>query len=293
MSQKFGKYRLHDCVNQGGITEIWLATDEHENVVAVRRLRRRVLKQSSAPKLFKAGLGVLRKLAPHPNVVRYINHGKADGLPFMVLEFIQGANLKELLMRDHDHLVDNVADVIIQAADGINHLHDHGWMHLDLKPENLMISLNGHVSLLDFDTAQKIPRKPKKFSRASGTPSCMPPEQLKNEKIDQRADIYAFGATMYELLTHRKPFSGSTPDEALRNQLGVNFPVKPPNRINPEVPNALSQLILRCLAHSPDQRYPNMTILNAQLHTILGVQQVPDTFNGMPQPMMVPAAIPA
>ena len=64
-------------------------------------------------------------------------------------------------MRDHDHLVDNVADVIIQAADGINHLHDHGWMHLDLKPENLMISLNGHVSLLDFDTAQKIPRKPK------------------------------------------------------------------------------------------------------------------------------------
>ena len=234
MSQKFGKYRLHDCVNQGGITEIWLATDEHENVVAVRRLRRRVLKQSSAPKLFKAGLGVLRKLAPHPNVVRYINHGKADGLPFMVLEFIQGANLKELLMRDHDHLVDNVADVIIQAADGINHLHDHGWMHLDLKPENLMISLNGHVSLLDFDTAQKIPRKPKKFSRTSGTPSCMPPEQLKNEKIDQRADIYAFGATMYELLTHRKPFSGSTPDEALRNQLDENFPVKPPTASIPK-----------------------------------------------------------
>ena len=69
--------------------------------------------------------------------------------------------------------------------------------------------------------------------------------------------------------------------------------MKPPNHINLEVPIALSQLILRCLAHSPDQRYPNMTILNAQLHTILGVQQVPATFNGMPQPMMVPAAIPA
>jgi serine/threonine-protein kinase len=292
MARKFGKYRLHDCVNQGGITEIWLATDEYENVVAVRRLRRRVLKQSNAPKLFKAGLTVLRKLPPHPNVVRYINHGKAEGLPFMVLEFIQGANLKELLLRDHDHLVDNVADVIIQAADGINHLHDHGWMHLDIKPENLMISLNGHVSLLDFDTAQKIPRKPKQFSRAAGTPSCMPPEQLKNEKIDQRADIYAFGATIYELLTHRKPFSGRTPDEAIRIQLDENFPVKPVNHINPEVPIALSQLILRCLAHSPDQRYPNMTILNAQLHTILGVQQVPVTLNGMP-PTIMPAAIPA
>ena len=275
MAQKFGKYRLHDCVNQGGITEIWLATDEHENDVAVRRLRRRVLKQSNAPKLFKAGLGVLRKLAPHPNVVRYINHGKAEGLPFMVLEFIQGANLKELLLRDHDHLVDNVADVIIQAADGINHLHDHGWMHLDLKPENLMISLNGHVSLLDFDTAQKIPRKPKKFSRASGTPSCMPPEQLKNEKIDQRADIYSFGATMYELLTHRKPFVGRNPDEALRNQLKEKHHIKPVHQFNPDVPVALSALIQKCFAFHPGERYPSLTILNAQLHKILGVRNVP------------------
>ena len=293
MAQKFGKYRLHDCVNQGGITEIWLATDEYENVVAVRRLRRRGLKQSNAPKLFKAGLAVLRKLAPHPNIVRFINHGKADGLPFMVLEFIEGANLKELLLRDNDHLVDNVADVIIQAADGINHLHDRGWMHLDIKPENLMISLNSHVSLLDFDTAQKIPRKPKKFPRSSGTPSCMPPDQLKNEAIDQRADIFSFGATMYELLTHRKPFSGRNPDEALRNQLDENYRVKPPCQINPAVPAAFSELILRCLAFSPDQRFPNMTILNARLHTILGVQQMPITPSSMPAAMMTPAAIPA
>ncbi len=293
MAQKFGNYRLHDCVNQGGLTEIWLATDEFENVVAVRRLRRRVLKQSSGPKLFKAGLNVLRKLPPHPNIVRYINHGKADGLPFMVLEFIQGANLKELLIRDHDHLVDNVADVIIQAADGLNHLHDRGWMHLDFKPENLMISLNSHVSLLDFDTAQRIPRKPKQFAKSSGTPSCMPPEQLKNEKIDHRADIFAFGATIYELLTHRKPFAGRNPDESLRNQLNENYRVAPPCRVNRDVPNALSQLILRCLAYHPDQRYPDMTILNAQLHTILGVQQMPVVYSNAVPPAMMPAPIPA
>ena len=102
---------LHECVAQGAITEIWLATDKFENVVAVRRLRRSGLKHSSAPKLFKAGLKVQRKLAPHTNIIRFINHGKAEGLPFMVLEYIQGADLKLVISRNQN-LIDNIADVL-------------------------------------------------------------------------------------------------------------------------------------------------------------------------------------
>ena len=163
MAKRFGKYLLHECVAQGGITEIWMATDEFENVVAVRKLRGSGLSSSSAPKMFKTGLKVHRKLSPHPNIIRYINHGKADGTPYMVLEYIQGADLKALMSREHD-MIDNVADVLVQMADGLEHLHDRGWMHLDYKPENIMVSLNSHVSLIDFDTAQEIPRKPKKLS---------------------------------------------------------------------------------------------------------------------------------
>jgi len=271
--KRFGKYLLHECVAQGGITEIWMAADEFENVVAVRKLRGRGL-SASGPKLFKAGLKVHQKLSPHPNIIRFIDHGKTNGTPFMVLQYIEGADLKAALTRRHD-IIDNVSDVLVQMADGLNHLHDRGWIHLDYKPENIMISLNGHVSLIDFDTAQKMPRKPKKYPKISGTPSYMPPEQLKGESVDQRADIYAWGSTAYELLTHLRPFGGRTPEESRRNQLDAKFRVKPVHQHNPQVPVALSQLIGNCLAHQPDARYPNMTVLNARLHSILGVQHQP------------------
>ena len=274
MAKRFGKYLLHECVAQGGIPEIWMATDEFENVVAVRKLRGNGLSSSSAPKMFKAGLKVHRKLSPHPNIIRYINHGKADGTPYMVLEYIQGADLKALMSREHD-MIDNVADVLVQMADGLEHLHDRGWMHLDYKPENIMVSLNSHVSLIDFDTAQEIPRKPKKYPKVTSTPAYMPPEQLKGEAIDQRADIYAWGVTAYELLTHLRPFGGRTPEETRRNQLDESYFVKPVHQHNPQVPIALSQLIQSCFAHQPEARFPSMTILSAQLHNVLGVQHHP------------------
>ena len=103
---------MHECEAQGGITEIWMATDEFENVVAVRKLRKRGL-SVSGPKLFKAGLKVHRKLSPHPNVIRFISHGKAKGTPFMVLEYIQGGDLKALMSRDNG-AIDNVSDMLIQ-----------------------------------------------------------------------------------------------------------------------------------------------------------------------------------
>ena len=279
MAKRFGNYLLHECVAQGGITEIWMATDEFENVVAIRKLRESGL-SVSGPKLFKAGLKVHRKLSPHPNVIRFINHGKAKGTPFMVLEYIQGGDLKALMSRDNE-AIDNVSDVLIQMADGLNHFHDRGWIHLDYKPENIMVSLNNHVSLIDFDTAQRLPRKPKKYSKVSGTPAYMPPEQLKGEALDQRADIYAWGATAYELLTHLRPFRGNTPEESRRNQLDEKYFIKPVRQHNPQVPVNLSQLIGRCLAHSPEARFPNMTIMNAQLHSILGVQHYPVTLGNL------------
>ena len=274
MAKRFGNLLLHECVAQGGITEIWMATDEFENVVAVRKLRSSGLTSSSAPKLFKAGLKVHQKLSPHPNIIRFITHGKADKTPYMVLQYIQGADLKSVLSRGLE-LVDNVADVLIQMADGLTHLHDRGWIHLDYKPENIMVSLNGHVSLFDFDTAQSFPRKPKKYPKVSGTPAYMAPEQLMGIETDHRADIYSWGATAYELLTKLRPFGGRTPDESRRNQLNEKYSFKPAHLHNPQVPFGLSELIHQCLAFQPKDRFPNMTIMNAKLHTLLGVQYQP------------------
>ncbi len=273
MSKKFGKYILHETLNEGGMTQIWLATDPNDKVVALRRMHA-VTDGSGAPKLFKNGIKVMRKLTRHPNIVGLRDYGKVRGTPFMVLDYINGANLKQLAMR-HDTVIDeNVSDVIIGIADALEHLHDQGWMHLDLKPENVMVDLRGHPYLIDFDTAQAIPRRPKKFARNSGTPAYMAPEQLRGEAHDQRADIFTFGVTAFELLTHRKPFEGHSPTETRHRQLDEHYRPNPPSKFNPGVPALLNRIILQCLSHNPDQRYPNMTILNAALHRALGVQMI-------------------
>lgn len=271
MSQRFGNYLLHETLNEGGMSQIWLATDPNGQVVALRRLHS-ATGGSSAPKLFKNGLKVMRKLPHHPNIVGLRDHGKVRGTPFMVLNYINGANLKQLALR-HDTVIDeNVSDVIIGVADALEHLHDNGWMHLDLKPENVMVDLRGHPYLIDFDTVQAIPRRPKKSALNSGTPSYMSPEQLKGEPHDHRADIYAFGVTAYELLTHRRPFEGRNPTESRRLQLDKSHQPAPPSKFNPGVPHLINRIILQCLAHNPNERYPNMTLLNTTLHRALGVK---------------------
>ena len=271
MSKRFGNYLLHETLNEGGMSQIWLATDPNDQVVALRRLHS-ATGGSSAPKLFKNGLKVMRKLSHHPNIVGLRDHGKVRGTPFMVLNYINGANLKQLALR-HDTVIDeNVSDVIIGVADALEHLHDNGWMHLDLKPENVMVDLRGHPYLIDFDTAQTIPSRPKKSALNSGTPSYMAPEQLKGEPHDHRADIYAFGVTAYELLTHRRPFEGRNPTESRRLQLDKSHQPAPPSKFNPGVPHLINRIILQCLAHNPNERYPNMTLLNTTLHRALGVK---------------------
>ena len=131
------------------MTQIWLATDPNDQVVALRRLHA-ANSSSSAPKLFRNGLKVMRKLPRHPNVIGLRDHGKVRGTPFMVLDYINGANLKQLALR-HDTVIDeNVSDVIIGMADALEHLHDQGWMHLDFKPENVVVDLRGHPYLIDF-----------------------------------------------------------------------------------------------------------------------------------------------
>ncbi len=275
MTGKFGDYQLHELLNSGGMTEIWSATDARGRLVALRRLQTGSLR-GSAPKLFKHGREVLEKLARHPHIAGMLDHGKVDGIPFMALELIRGANLRQWTLREDSIIDENVSDVIVGMADALDHLHSHGWMHLDVKPENVMVDLRGHTYLIDFDTARKIPRKPKEFDVASGTPAYMPPEQLLGRPLDHRADIYAFGVTVFELLTRRKPFEGDRPDLTRQNQLNERFPVPNASQFNPAVPARLNAILRSCLEYQAEKRYPNMTVLNAQLHTVLGVENVRD-----------------
>ena len=167
-------------------------------------------------------------------------------------------------------LTENVAQILIDMASGLNAVHEIGYMHLDFKPENVLVSRNGAVRLIDFDMAQPLPEKPVKFSKNPGTPGYMAPEQLKREPMDGRADLFAFGVAAYELLTTKKPFPGDSPGEILAAQLQPEGPI-PLRELNADVPPALENVILKCLEREPERRHAFTGVMLRELQNALYV----------------------
>ncbi|HZL77657.1 MAG TPA: serine/threonine-protein kinase, partial [Candidatus Limnocylindrales bacterium] len=189
---------------------------------------------------------------------------------YLLMDYVEAENLKMLFARQDPVLVENVAQILIDMATGLSDIHESGYMHLDFKPENVLVSRNGAVRLIDFDLAQPISEKPVKLSKNPGTPGYMAPEQLKREPLDARADIFAFGVAAYELLTNNKPFPGETPAEILAAQMAAGGPITPREH-NSDVPPALEKVILKCLERDPDRRYPFTGILVRDLQNALYV----------------------
>ena len=263
-----GKFYLQELINSGGMAEIWLVTDGRGKPFALRKLKRELRFNLLARRRFLRGCEVLSKLNESEFIVGYVEHGKAGGIYYMVMDYVEASNLKELFARQDPVLAKNVAQILIDMASGLEHVHESGFMHLDFKPENVLVTRNGNVRLIDFDLAQPIPEKPVKLSKNPGTPGYMAPEQLKRGPVDARADIFAYGVSAYELVTNHKPFPGETPAEILASQMD-NFTPVPVREHNPEIPPALEKVILKCLQREPDRRYPFMSVLSRDLQSAL------------------------
>jgi serine/threonine protein kinase len=269
-TSRFGPYYLQELINSGGMADIWLATDKDQKAYALRRLHEDLRSDSTAKKRFFAGCEVLAKIHVHDCVVGYYDHGKIDGTPYLLMEYVEGSNLK-LMYNEHDPvLLENVGNIIIDMATGLEHVHASGFMHLDFKPENVLVTRNASVRLADFDLALPIPKSPKKLDKNPGTPAYMAPEQLLREPVDQRADIFAFGVSAYELLTNYKPFPGETQVEILAKQVDRSGFVTPREH-NPDLPANLEKMIVKCLQQDPDKRYGFMGVLLHELKTALYV----------------------
>ena len=264
----FGRFYLQELINSGGMAEIWLATDQDHKTYALRLLHQTSFFDFTTRKRFLAGCEVLSKIHDHEYVIGYVEHGKIEGTHYLLMEYVEGANLKLLLARHDPALTENVANILIDMAVALEHVHDSGFMHLDFKPENVVVTRNGSVRLVDFDLARPIPKQPEKADKNPGTPAYMSPEQLQRQPFDQRVDIFAYGVTAYELVTGQKPFPGETPDEILRQQLNRDGFV-PPNQINPDLPPGLVKAITKCLEREPDKRYPIMSVLVLDLKEAL------------------------
>ncbi|HXJ61363.1 MAG TPA: serine/threonine-protein kinase [Verrucomicrobiae bacterium] len=266
----FGRFYLQELINSGGMADIWLATDQEQKSCAIRKLHDDLRFNFLARRRFVRGCEILAHIHNHEHVIGYLEHGRTNGTLYCAMEYVESSNLKQVLVRNDPILVENVGNILIDMAVALEHVHDSGFMHLDFKPENVLITRNAAVRLVDFDLAQPRPDKPRKVSKNPGTPAYMPPEQLLREPFDHRADIFAYGVTAYEVLTGRKPFAGDTPEEILRNELDrTGFAT--PREINPDIPIAVEKSILKSLERDPDKRHPIISVLVVELKAALYV----------------------
>lgn len=258
-------------INSGGMADIWLATDSNGKPYALRRMLERLRFNLMARRRFVRGCEILERIGDHPNIIGYVEHGRAGTALYLVMEYVEAENLKDLYARHDPVLLDNVAQILIDMAEGLEHMHECGYMHLDFKPENVLVTRNGGVRIVDFDLTQPIPEQPRKFSgKNPGTPAYMAPEQLTGQPISHRVDIFAFGVAAYELLTNEKPFPGDTPAEILRRQLNRDEFVLP-RQYNPDIPPALEKVIMRCIDAEAERRYPFVGVMARELKAALYV----------------------
>lgn len=267
----FGRFYLQELINSGGMADIWLATDSNQKPHALRLMHQRLRYNFTARRRFVRGCEILSKIGDHPAIIGYSEHGKVKGQLYLLLEYLEAANLKELYARHDPVLLENVAQILIDMAEALEYMHENGFMHLDFKPENVLVTANGKVRLIDFDLAQAIPEKPKKMTgKNPGTPAYMAPEQLLGQPISHTVDVFAFGAAAYELLTNQKPFPGDTPADILKRQLDRSQFFSP-RELNPDLPADLEKILLRCLQTRPEDRYPFIGMMVRDLQAALYV----------------------
>lgn len=270
LPEQFGPYELHELINSGGMADLFLATDEQKQTLAIRRLQHKGAFDFTSKKRFLRGCEILSHIHNHDFVIGYINHGKINGSYYLAMEYIEGNNLKLLSAANDEVLAENIGNILIESAQAIEHVHDSGFIHLDFKPENIVLSRNAALRLVDFDLSIPKPDAPIRTKNNPGTPAYMSPEQLLRQPIDHRVDIWAYGVTAFELLTGQKPFPGESAEDIVRLQLDRSA-FKNPRDINPDVPVTLEKIILKCLEQNPEKRYPFASVLVRDLQAALYV----------------------
>ncbi len=264
----FGGYSIIRDIAGGGMMHLYVARDAADNRVVIRTPKEQYLKDRHIRKYFLKNAEVLSRFR-HPNIVKVLHFSKDGGVPYMLLEYIEAKNLRDLILYREALLTDNPLSLIRQLANVVYYLHACDWLHLDIKPENILIQNDGLLTLIDFDLILPRKNKPQKVKQIPGTPSYVAPEVFLKHQVDERADIYALGTTCYEMLSHHKPFEGNTPDASRQMQLDPRIRPAPIRQYNPDVPPRMESILLKCLAKNPDERYPSMSLIIKDLESLI------------------------
>jgi serine/threonine protein kinase len=253
------RYRIVRVLGQGGMGTVYLAEHRRmERLVALKVINRALLADADMLKRFFAEVKAASRLA-HPNIVTAYDSDEAGTLYFLVTEYVEGISLAEYLKKIGPLPIRLACNLARQVAEGLQHAHQLGMVHRDVKPSNLMLTENGRVKILDFGLARlgtkAVPGEGlTRTGTYMGTPDYMSPEQARDaSRADARADIYSLGATLYCLLTGRPPFIEATALDVMMAHV-MNLP-EPLPRLRSEVPEGLSVVVARMLAKEPAQRY--------------------------------------
>ena len=270
VGERLSHYRILEQIGAGGMGVVYRAHDEQlDRDVAIKVLPPGSLADDSARRLFRKEALSLARLN-HPNIATVHEFGSQDGIDFLVTEYIAGITL-DVKLTNGPLPSAEVVRLGVQFAEGLAAAHLQGIVHRDLKPANLRLTPDGRLKILDFGLAQLMPHASElgltatatQTQSTSGTLPYMSPEQLSGEAADARSDIWAAGAVLYEMSTGKRPFQQSVP--ALLINAILNQTPEPASRLNPTVPAALNDVILKALAHDRARRYQSAADLATDL----------------------------
>jgi predicted ATPase len=267
MSQTIAKrYTLHEALGTGGMGTVYRATDEQTKAtVAIKQLHPKMT-QPDILERFKREGEALRQLN-HPNIVKMLDAVEEDAQHYLVMEYVTGGDLKALL-DDGNLPLERVLNLAIDLADALTRAHRLGIIHRDLKPANVLIANDGTLRLTDFGVAHIGNQERVTDTDAIvGTMDYIAPEALSGEILDARADIWAFGVVLYEMLTGERPFVG---DNLFALMEAIRTAPLPDLEANmPNAPAGLIDLLYRMLERNPDQRIPSVRLVGAELEALL------------------------
>lgn len=264
------RYELGEILGFGGMSEVHLARDLRlHRDVAVKVLRADLARDPSFYLRFRREAQNAAALN-HPAIVAVYDTGEAETssgpLPYIVMEYVDGVTLRDIIHNDGPMPARRALEVIADACQALNFSHQHGIIHRDVKPANIMISKSGAVKVMDFGIARAIADSGNSVTQTAaviGTAQYLSPEQARGESVDARSDVYSLGCVLYELLTGEPPFVGDSPVSVAYQH--VREDPEPPSHKHPGITAELDAVVLKSLAKNPDNRYQTAAEMRADL----------------------------
>lgn len=295
-----GRYELHRRLARGGMADVFLARDQLlGRPVAVKVLFPEYATDPKFVERFRREAQAAANLN-HPNIVSIYDWGEELGTYYIVMEYVEGQSLAQILRRDGKLTVEQVTRVALDVSAALGFAHEGGVVHRDVKPGNVLVSPKGEMKVADFGIATALTSNVEanltQTGAVMGTATYFSPEQAQGHKVDHRSDLYSLGVVIYEMLTGQPPFTGETPVSIAYKH--VQEPATPVSDHGVDVPPALAAITMKLLSKNADNRYPSADALRSDLdrfrqgQAIVAAASVPAA--AMPGPTMSrAAAVPA